>query len=209
MNKTTRAREWSCLILDPDCAPRRHTVALPPGGRSGDEGAVAAEVGRLLGVPVGREPVLLRSKKTEQMQVWLMDFRDAQNEAEMARARALPRNYAAWELLSPLGYHTIMRERYFRGRVLVTGPQQHLSVSNAVAELLVRRPTGLERAAEEEEEEEEFDSRDDTPSPRDDDYGRAQERIALVKATYGVPTPSSFSFWPDHGRGGAHPGCPH
>jgi hypothetical protein len=170
---------------------------------------VAAEVARLLNVPSGREPILLRSKVSEtmaEMQAWLMDYRDARNEEELGRARALPHNHAAWELLAPLGYHTIMRERYFRGRVLVTGSELHLSVAPSVAARLVTRhrqltvpataqsdaTDGGADAMEVEVEEEEEEEKKSKPSPRDD-YALLQERIVSVRETCGRAVPS-FSF---------------
>jgi hypothetical protein len=188
-----RVRLWSCLVIDPagDWPVRLHTLPLPP-VRSGDAAAVAAEVARLLNVPEGREPILLRSKveaTMAEMQVWLMDYRDARNEEELGRARSLPPNHVAWELLAPLGYHTIMREQHFRGRVLVTGPSQHLSVAPSVAARLVARHRRQEPRPDAVEDAMEVESEEGKPSPRDD-YALLQERIVLVRETCGRAVPS-------------------
>jgi hypothetical protein len=144
-----RTRPWSCLVLEPNDAAAGnplglayvHTVALPR-GKSGphscEPAVVAAELDRLLSVKEGREPIPLRSKhkrRAGEISVYINDYRDARDEAELALARGLARNYAAYEVLAPLGYHSIMRERHFRGRLVVTGPGQQTLPSDVAQAL--------------------------------------------------------------------------
>jgi hypothetical protein len=194
-------RGWTCLIIEAN-----ETTT----GRVSTYTAAQPEIAKLLGVPEGREPICLRSKqksKVQDMQAWLMDYRDAQNAEEMATAHSLPHNYAAWAVLSPLGYHSIMRERYFRGRVVITGASAALSVPNRrVAELTaawrtwyaaqmapsVPRPR-LAPAANDGANEDEDDDSSSTPPPEDDRHAETMTLLASRLGTLKRPVPSLTS----------------
>lgn len=182
MNK----RGWSCLVIDPDRV-FIHASAHP-------------EIDRLLQVPQGRAPMALRSKDPARVAhkglgVYLLDYRDAKDAHEMALARALPHNYGAWAVLSPLGYHTIMRERYFRGRVLVTAPGPVLAELTQAWHAWHRPSTPATTPRPVEDPIDTGDSDEESPPQKDDRHAALLNLLAGQLGPLDKPVPSaSFPY---------------
>jgi len=125
--------------------------------------------------------------------VYLLDYRDAKDAREMALARALPHNYGAWAVLSPLGYHTIMRERYFRGRVVVTGPGPVLT-ELATAWQKWHRPSTPATTPRLVEDPMDTGDSDEDP-PKDDRHAALLNMLAGRLGSLDKPTPSTSLYF--------------